>query len=37
MGTKLNVVKEAITPPIAENNIDTVKNLETTRIHKKKR
>ena len=25
MGTKLNVVKESITPPITKNNIDTVK------------
>ena len=25
MGIKPNVVKEAITPPIAKNNIDTIK------------
>ena len=28
MGTKPDMVKEAITPPIVKNNIDTVKKSE---------
>ena len=35
MGTKPNVVKEAITPPIMKNNIDTVKKIETASIKDK--
>ena len=35
MGTKPNVVKEAITPPIVKNNIDTVNKTEKSQALKK--
>ena len=37
MGTKLNVVKEAITPPISKNNIDTVNIIEKPQASKIKK
>ena len=36
MGTKPNMVKEDITPPIAEKNIDTVNKLEKSQASNKK-
>ena len=37
MGTKLNVVKEAITPPISKNNIDTVNKKEKPQASKREK
>ena len=37
MGTKPNVVKEAITIPIAKNNIDTVNKTDKSRASKRKK
>ena len=36
-GTKHNVVKDPITPPIAKNNIDTVKKTDKSRASKRKK
>ena len=36
MGTKPNVVKEAIHPPTAENNIDTVKKTDKSQAFNKR-
>ena len=36
MGTKPNMVKEAITSPIAKNNIDRVNKTKTSQLSKKK-
>ena len=36
MGTKPNVVKEDITPPITKNNIDTVNKTDTSQESKGK-